>query len=97
MTISAKTKVIDERAALLHVLPALALEVVGEALGKLLLRLRPSGSRWPRRRVRPGNGTPDSVAELSCWKLVERVGLHRLGRRVATLDSGTSVPAVVRT
>ena len=46
--------------------------------------------------VRPGNGTPDSVAELSCWKLGQRVRLHRL-RTVAIVDSGTSSPEVVRT
>ena len=46
--------------------------------------------------VRPGNGTPDRVAELSCWKLVSALGWTDCST-VATLDSGTSAPAVVRT
>ena len=41
--------------------------------------------------VRPGNGTADSVAELSCWKLVSEFGCTTLVT-VATLDSGTSAP-----
>ena len=46
--------------------------------------------------VRPGNGTPDRVAELSCWKLVSALGCTDCST-VATLDSGTSAPVVVRT
>ena len=42
--------------------------------------------------VRPGNGTPCSVAELSCWKLVSALGCTDCST-VATLDSGTSAPA----
>ena len=41
--------------------------------------------------VRPGNGTADSVAELSCWKLVSEFGCTTLVT-VATFDSGTSAP-----
>ncbi len=45
--------------------------------------------------VRPGNGTADSVAELSCWKLVSAFGCTTLVT-VATLESGTSMPELVR-
>ena len=38
--------------------------------------------------VRPGNGTADSVAELSCWKLVSAFGCT-VFVTVATLESGT--------
>ena len=46
--------------------------------------------------VRPGNGTPGRVAELSCWKLVSALGCTDWPT-VATLDSGTSAPVLVRT
>ena len=45
--------------------------------------------------VRPGNGTAESVAELSCWKLVSEFGCTTLVTD-ATLESGTKVPALVR-
>ena len=45
--------------------------------------------------MRPGNGTADSVAELSCWKLVSAFGCTVLVIE-ATFDSGTSVPDAVR-
>ena len=45
--------------------------------------------------VRPGNGTAESVAELSCWKLVSEFGCTTFFT-VATLESGTRVPALVR-
>ena len=41
--------------------------------------------------VRPGNGTPCSVAELSCWKLVSAFGCT-LSRMSTTVDSGTILP-----
>ena len=40
--------------------------------------------------VRPGNGTAESVAELSCWKLVSAFGCTTFVT-VATFDSGTRV------
>ena len=40
--------------------------------------------------------TPDSVAELSCWKLVNALGCTDWPTE-AMLDSGTSAPAAVRT
>ena len=45
--------------------------------------------------VRPGNGTPDSVAELSCWKLVSAFGCT-FSVTLATAESGTSSPLLVR-
>ncbi len=45
--------------------------------------------------VRPGNGTAESVAELSCWKLVSEFGCTTLFTD-ATLESGTSAPELVR-
>ena len=45
--------------------------------------------------VRPGNGTADRVAELSCWKLVSAFGCT-VFVTVATFDSGTSAPEAVR-
>ena len=41
--------------------------------------------------VRPGNGTPCSIAELSCWKLVSAFGCT-LWRTSTTDDSGTMLP-----
>ena len=44
--------------------------------------------------VRPGNGTPCRIAELSCWKLVSALGCTDW-RMSTTLASGTSLPEVV--
>jgi hypothetical protein len=40
-------------------------------------------------RVRPGNGTPEIVAELSCWKVVSAFG-WTVRWIEATAESGTS-------
>ena len=67
----------DERAALLHVLPALALEVVGEALGQHLRRLR----------LQEVDGLADRAAgerhalqgrRVELLEARQRIGLHRL-------------------
>ena len=46
--------------------------------------------------VRPGNGTPWMVAELSCWNVVSVLGCTDCSMET-TLASGTSAPELVRT
>ena len=82
---------VDERVAFLLELARVALEIVADSpSGKIScdFALRKS-SASPS--VRPGNGTPDSVAELSCWKLVSALGCT-FSETLATADSGTSSP-----
>ena len=50
----------------------------------------------PSPMVRPGNGTPCSMAEFSCWKVASPLGCTVL-LTVVKDDSGTMVPSAART
>ncbi len=95
MTISAKTKAIDERVALLLVLPRVALKVVAVAFREDLLRLRLEEIERLAERA-AGERHAGQRRRIELLEARQRVRLHLARETVATADSGTSSPFAAR-